>query len=288
MFGTLDVKAQPQGVIDFDTERYFLPLNDLMGIEGRWPGPFGHNGDTAMMGALILIIGIAFRSRSSWVFIAVGGATLLLTNGRASMGATIAGLVILIMFTNHGFFARFSRRIRLMGGSILLVLGALVMYLRPAGLTGRERIWPAFLDLWFSSPLFGVGNRGIANGDEVTSLFLHAHSLYIDELARYGLAGFLSQFGALAIGVGIAAVVAWRGYPAPLAVLAAYLVTGITEPRNTWIAPTATGFLVILMVVAASAKLRDSTDETEHLGEEPALAFNGDRQDQQGARERTD
>lgn len=288
MVGLLEIQSQPEGVITFDEERYFLPLNDLMGIDGRWPGPFGHNGDTAMMGALLIVIAIAFWSRSSWVFLTVGALALVLTNGRASIGAAAAGLVLIVMFSRSNRLNRFPRPLRLVGGSLVLIVGALVMFARPAGLTGRERIWPAFLDLWISSPWIGVGGIGIANGDEVTSWFLHAHSLYIDELARYGLVGAVTQFGALAIGVAIASIAAWRGQPGPLAVLVSYFVTGVTEPRNDWIAPSATGLLVILMVLAASAKLRHTTDETEDLGEEPALAFNGDRQDQQSACERTD
>jgi hypothetical protein len=46
--GLLAVKNQAPYVVEFDEDRYFLPLNDLLGIDGRWLGPFGHNGDTAM------------------------------------------------------------------------------------------------------------------------------------------------------------------------------------------------------------------------------------------------
>ncbi len=90
----------------------------------------------------------------------------------------------------------------------------------------------------------------------MTQEFGHAHSLYIDELARYGLVGFAVQFGALLIGVVLAAWAAGRGAPGPLGVLVAYFVTGVTEPRNSWIHPSVTGFLVILMVVTAAAELR--------------------------------
>lgn len=269
MLGILNIKPQPEGIIEFDTERYFLPLNDLLGIDGRWPGPFGHNGDTAMMGALIIVIAFAFWSRSSWVFIAVGGLTLLLTNGRASMGAVAAGLVIMAMFVTRGPLTRIPRSWRIGIGSVILVAGAAVMYLRPAGLTGRERIWPAFLELWETSPLIGVGGSGISVSGGVTQEFGHAHSLYIDLLARYGLVGFVLQFGAVVIGVVIACWAAGRGRPGPLGVLVAYVVTGITEPRNPWIVPSATGFLVILMVVAAAGELRALKAEKESTAARP-------------------
>lgn len=261
MIGILSVRPQVEGVVQFDTARYFLPLNDLLGIEGRWPGPFGHNGDTAMMGALLLVVAIAFWSRSSWFFLAVGGLTLVLTNGRASIGAAAAGLVLIGMFSKSPRLRVVPRGARIMGGGVFLLLGALFMFGRPAGLTGRDVIWPAFIGLWLESPWVGVGSEGIASGNEVTQAFGHAHSLYIDELARWGLAGFVTQFAAIGIGVFIAAKAAGLGFPGPLAVIATYLITGVTEPRNNWIVPSATGFLLILMVLAASAYLARHQDQ---------------------------
>jgi len=119
--------------------------------------------------------------------------------------------------------------------------------------------------------LVGVGGSGFATGNEITQKFGHAHSLYIEELARSGLIGFIAQFAALGIGAFIAARAAGIGYPGPLAVMVAYFVTGITEPRNNWIEPSATWFLLVLMVLAASASLVG--DEEDHLadGEEESL-----------------
>lgn len=267
MLDVLAIKPQPAGVIAFDDERYFLPVNDLLGIDGRWPGPFGHNGDTAMMGALLIVIAFAHWTKASWAFLPVGAFTLLITSGRASMGAVAAGLIVMAMFISTGPLSRVSRRLRVIAGTLALALGAWFMYSWRAGLTGRDRIWPAFLELWQTSPWLGVGGSGISlsvgisdSNREITQLFGHAHSLYIDELARYGVLGFVTQFGALAIGVVIAALAARRGRPGPLGVLVAYFVTGVTEPRNFWITPTVTGFLVILMVVAAAASLHEDAE----------------------------
>lgn len=260
MGGALAIKEQPEGVITFDTERYFLPFNDLLGIDGRWPGPFGHNGDTAMMGALLIVIAFAHWTRASWVFLIVGTGTLLITDGRASIGAAAAGLVLMAMFTTQGRLGRVPRPWRIGSGTVLLVLGAAYMFLRPAGLTGRQNIWPAFLELWQTSPLTGVGGSGIAVSGGITQQFGHAHSLYIDELARYGVIGFVVQFTAIGVGLAIIALAAYRGRPGALGVAAAYLVTGVTEPRNSWIVPSATGFLFLLMVLAATAVLREGED----------------------------
>ncbi len=229
-----------------------------------------------MVAALLVAIARAFWYRWSWAFLVVGGLTLVLTNGRASIGAAAAGVLLLLMFSQSARLQRFPRALRIGAGSILLVAGALVMFTRPAGLTGREKIWPAFLELWMQSPLLGVGGSGIANGNEVAQFYGHAHSLYIDELTRWGLVGFVTQFAAIGIGAFVAARAAGFGYPGPLAVIVTYLITGVTEPRNNWIAPSATGFLLILMVLAAAAFLhgrtsRESQADDSDAGQDSSL-----------------
>ena len=256
--GVLAVRNQTDALIAFDTENYFLPLNPVLGIEGRWPGPFGHNGDTAMMGALLIVIAVARWRRSSWVFLTVGVLTLLVTSGRASIGAAAAGLLIVFMF-REGSFLWLSRAVRIPIGIIALASGAWVLINRPAGMTGRNTIWPAFLELWQESPWIGVGGSGIATGNEWTIQFQHAHNMYLNDLTREGLLGAGIQYAAVALGVVIAARVAWWGMPGALAVISTYLITGITEPRNPWIAPSATGFLFILMVVYASRVTRSES-----------------------------
>ncbi len=262
ILGVIARKTQNFDIIIFDEENYFLPLNDMLGIDGRWPGPFGHNGDTAMMGALLIIIAVAYWTWASWVFIAVGTFTLLITGGRASIGATIAGIIVVVVFTKHGRITRIPPAIRIWGGLAAMIFGAVFMYSRSAGVTGRDSFWPAFLELWESSPFVGVGTSGISVSGGITERYGHAHSLYIDELARYGLLGFVTQFGAIALGVVIAFLAAKRGVAGPLAILTAYLVTGVTEPRNQWISPSVTGMLLILVVVTAGSALHSKRDET--------------------------
>lgn len=253
MLGLLAVKAQSAYVINFDEERYFLPVNELLGIDGRWPGPFGHNGDTAMMGALLIVIAFAHWTKGSWLFLFTGGFTLLITYGRASIGAALVGIIVILMFTNNPLVALISRSLRFFIGIAVLGIGALVMFSGAAGVTGRNGFWPAFLELWRTEPWFGVGGSGIAVSGGITQEYGHAHSLYIDLLARYGVILFVLQFAALAVGLGIAIYAARLGQPGALAILAAFFVTGITEPRNDWMHPSVTGMLVILSVAAAAS-----------------------------------
>ena len=252
MTGLLAVKDQPAGIISFDEAYYWLPINDLLGIDGRWPGPFGHNGYTAMMGAFIIVIAIAFWSRSSWAFLFVGAFTLLVTSGRASAGAAAAGIILFAMFTSRGWLGRRSPVLRLVVGSLALIGGIVLLFSGKSGLTGRQNIWPAFWDLWLTSPITGVGTSGIAVSGGLTQEFGHAHSMYLDLLARDGLIAFTLVMAALVVGLGITVAAALLGQPGPLALLAAYLVTAVTEPRNDWLHPGVYVLMITICVVAAS------------------------------------
>lgn len=255
--GVLTEKFQPAGIINFDEHYYWLPVNDILEIDGRWPGPFGHNGYTAMMAAFIIVIAFVPWQKSSWVFLVVGSFNLLITSGRASAGAAAAGIVIIAMLTRTGPLARLSRRLRLPFGLVMLVVGLVVMFSGRSGLTGRQNIWPGFVELWRTSPWIGVGTSGISVSGGITQEFGHAHSLYLDLLARYGLIAFATVITALAIGVGIAVVAGLSGLPGPLAIIVTYLVTGVTEPRNDWVNPGTNVLMVVVCVMTASAYLRE-------------------------------
>ena len=253
--GIADPKPQSSNVVAFDEARYWLPLNDAVGIDGRWTGPFSHNGDTAMMGALLVVIAFVKWRKSSWVYLGTGILTLSLTFGRASIGAALVGLLVIAIFSNRGILASVPRWLRIVAVGLLLSLAAIFLYSRPAGLTGRDSFWAAFLDLWLTAPFVGVGSSGVAESGGITQQWGHAHSMYIDELARYGLLGLGSQLAAIAMGLVIVGMAAGRGFPGPLAISVTYLIVAITEPRNSWIHPTVISLLILLTVAVASSFL---------------------------------
>lgn len=279
MAGVLAPKVQAAFVVRFDERNYWLPLNDLLGIEGRWPGPFSHNGYTAMMGALIIVVAMIVPGRSSWVFVLVGAFSLIVTSSRASLGSIAAAVVVLLMFTSRQPFARSPRWLRVLGGAGGLVLAVVVLYRAEAGLTGRQTFWPAFLELWLTSPITGVGTSGIAVSGGITQQYTHAHNLYIDMLARYGLIGFLAMMAVLISGSLIAIRAALRGQAGPLAVIVAYLVLAITEPRNDWIHPGTLVLLIIMSVMWAASVVQGGAEPT-------AVAQHGEGDQERGGRYR--
>ncbi len=187
--GVIDIMYVPQWIIEFDKANYWLPLSGHLGIDGRWPGPFGHNGVTALMGAILVVLAVARWTRSSPVFLTVGALTLLHTGGRSSVGAPLLGIVIVLMFTRTGPVGRIPAWIRIVAGCAAVALAAYAMFAADAGLTGRDTIWPAFVELWRTSIWTGVGGTGIAASGGITAEFGHAHSLYIDEPPETGCWG---------------------------------------------------------------------------------------------------
>ena len=93
---------------------------------------------------------------------------LLLTNGRAYMGAVFAGLLIMTMFVSCEQLRRLIRRWIVAVGAVVLRLSALIMHPRLAELTGRDNIWPALLERWQTSPLLGVGGFGVSVSGGIT------------------------------------------------------------------------------------------------------------------------
>lgn len=255
--GIMPIMYVEQWIIDLEKSSYWLPFSGYLGLDGRWPGPFGHNGHTAMMGALLVVIAVARLSKSSPVFFIVGVLTLLLTGGRASVGAAVVGIVVVVVFTRSGTMGKLPTWARISGGLAFVAIAAIAMFAGDAGSSGRQAIWPAFFDLWKTSIWTGVGTSGISVSGGLTERYGHAHNLYLDELTRYGLLSFICIFTALGIGLFIVIRSAMRGLPGPLAIVAAYVVMCLTEPRNDWIHPSVTGFLVILSVVIAGSWIEE-------------------------------
>ena len=103
----------------------------------------------------------------------------------------------------------------------------------------------------------GVGSSGIATSGGVTEQFGHAHSMYLDLLARNGIITFTFVLAALAIGVSVTFLAARQGNPGPLALITAYLIVALTEPRNDWLHPGTYVLMVVVCVFTAGASVEE-------------------------------
>ena len=256
MLGVVPVFALDPEIIEWERGQYWMPLNDLLGFEGRWPGPFGFNSKTGFVGALLVIIALArWRPRNA-ILLLIGVVTLLVTASRGSLLAAACGLGVLATFTRWGWLGRIPVWVRLAAASAGALIVALWVLRSPTGLTGRNSwIWPAFIDLWQTSPWIGVGQVGIL-ADPEASVPMEAHNLYLQELTRFGIVGLIVQYLPLILGLGLAVVAAWRGRVWPLAILVSFGVASLTEVfMDGWLMPS-TYVLLLILAVAATRERR--------------------------------
>jgi hypothetical protein len=254
-----------QELFEFENANYWLPLKDLFGLEGRWPGPFGHMSKTAFMSAIIIVIALADRGWQRWILLSGGVIGLLLTGGRGGYLALMAGIAVLIIFTNRGLLGRIPLFIRVTIGTFTAIAVSLVLYsMGSLGLTGRQPLWDGFLDLWRDSIWIGVGQTGITQSPQIVEWmepsWMDAHSLYVEEITKYGIVGSLVIFLTLAIGAVIALRSAWLGSPLPAAIYAVYLTAGITDFLHDGWEVHSTPFLLLILATLFSAdRSREAT-----------------------------
>jgi O-antigen ligase len=271
--GALTPFYQPSDLVSFDKEHYWLPFSGYLGVDGRWPGPFGHPGDTGAFAAFVLVIGVIVRRSTGWVFGIVAVLVLLLAGTRVAFVAAAVGVGIVLLFGGGRLVSRVPVWLRLTAVGLGLVGVAGLMLGQSTNLSGRStNIWPAFLDLWRQDPVVGVGAAGIAANGGTTQHFVHGHNLVVDELARNGLIGLLLGVAVL----GLIAVVVVRalvqGLPGPAALVSTYLVLGVTQAMNDWVNPSIPWSLLIISALLADAWSRERTAAPDPLVSAPGTA----------------
>jgi O-antigen ligase len=251
MFSVVPVFQLDEDIIQWEKERYWIPLSDFLGIEGRWPGPFGFNSKTGFIGALIVTIALVRWRPRNLILMFVGIVTLLVTASRGSFVAAACGLGVLATFTRVGPLSRIPVVVRASGAVVGVLAVGMLLLASSTGLTGRGSwIWPAFVDLWQTSPWTGVGQVGIL-ADPAAGVPMEAHNLYLQELTRFGVVGLVVQYTPVLIGLFLALVAALRGRGWPLSLLIAFGVASITEVfMDGWLLPSTYILLLILAITA--------------------------------------
>lgn len=241
----------PEEITAFQQREYWLPLDGLPGIEGRWTGPLGHNTRTGLAAALVLTIGVARWSKTSVYLVLVGGFFLLATSVRASYLAALAGIAIVVLFSRWRRMSRVPALVRWGVLAALVVVAGTGMLVTGAGLTGRDTIWPAFARLIPQSPIIGIGATGIRDEGGKVALSGDAHNIVLDEIIRFGVVGSIVLFAFFAVVVWLSFAAANRGFTLGSAIIATYLVASLTDVQNSWLELSYHSFLVLLGALAA-------------------------------------
>lgn len=247
----------------WEREHYWLPFAGHFDVASRWPGPFGFNSKTGFVSVVIVVIGLArWRKFSSPVFITFGVLGILLTGGRGVYLSLVAGVLVLVLFSHWSFLTKVPTAVRL---ALLALAVCFLGYKFAASATattgriGDDGIWNSFLDLWRGSPLTGVGLSGIWNAPGRAGEAMDAHSVFVQELAQFGVLGFVAINSVLAIGLVACLFSAARKWQGPLAIVTVYLVAGATDLlHSSWELHSLHTLLVILAITSAATWLKPS------------------------------
>ena len=216
-----------------------LPLIDqIIGPIGRWEGPFGNSNLAGPIGAFLVAYGMYRYGWSRWAMVITGGVIVFLSDSRTGyLGLLVALFVAALYRPRIGRVQMngISRAIALAVAAVAFV--ALIVLLDPT-INNRIPVWATFWNLWWSSPLVGVGGDGIANAIQGDGLLggwaTHGHNIFVDPLARSGLLGLLPLLIALLSALILTLRAAEVGRQAGLVVLACFLAIGITEDVVDW------------------------------------------------------
>lgn len=237
-----------------DRAYYWLPFSSVLGLDGRWAGPFFHPNHAGPVGAFLVVLGTCRTGVLRWSAIGVGIAALLLTSSRTSLLAAVAGCAVV---ASAWWLRRDSRLSGWAKGAVIVLpasLAAIAVVGDNWGFTGRTEIWPTYVDLWMESPLLGIPDLRIAQAADAGVLptwAMTAHSLLLDSLVRFGILGTLVVLAALAVASVSAVRSAVRGAYLSIGLMAVILTCGITEALVFWRAFATSTILLVVAVIAS-------------------------------------
>lgn len=254
----------------WEREHYWLPFANHWGIESRWAGPFLGNSKTGFVSVLLVLISLVHWRRSNLVLLVIGLLGIVITGGRGVYLSAVAGLLVLLIFSKRGSLSKVPTWSRF--AILAIPVGALgIAFLRsPTGSTGRvggSGIWNSFLDLWRMDIWLGVGQSGISASTGQVHISMDAHSIFLQELVKFGLIGFTAQFAMFALAALICVQAALRGRPVGLAIMTIYAVAGATDLLNDGWQSQSMYTLMILLAATTStlqsrSQVRGSSNST--------------------------
>lgn len=232
----------------------------------RPPGPMGHSNYLAAFLLWPVFLGLGlWRAEQSWLGVAsavISGVAIALCGSRGAWAGLAAGTAVWM------WHAR-PRWSQIAAGLAVVVMGAGIFYISPAGERMRARVfwmgedsaggsrlllWRDSLGMAAARPMLGFGPDAFAGefpryqSAELSRAFpdfYHEspHNLFLDTLVNQGAPAMLM----LAAWIGLAGMAAWRSREKmALPLLSGLAATVVAHQFAVWIVPTA--FLLFLML----------------------------------------
>jgi len=227
-------------------------LNDLLGIDTRWEGPFGNVNYAAPVGGFLVVFG-ASVGRPHRLPLLIGGLLILiLSQGRSSLFATVAGLLVVLMSSHYvnGLKHAAALRLTLVSGTFLI--GSSYIWFFDRSLALRTDVWHDYFQLWAQSPWLGIGTSGIndyaSQGPALNEIrHTHGHSVFVDTLTRYGLVMFILTVATLTIILLLNLRALRNGDKLGIALFIFTIVAGLIETTFSW---SYFGFLTVPLILS--------------------------------------
>lgn len=228
-------------VPDNGASRIFF-LSEFFGLETRWGGPFGSVNYATPAGGLLLFLAAFYKSWHRVIFVIFGLLVLFLGQARTTYFAVAFALLVLVLWSSWFSKYRFASVARWSSVSLAAAVSVAYIAALDPTLNGRTPIWTDYWELSRESLVLGVGTSGITDYVAEASLsnpngvfHLHAHSVYLDGLTRYGLVWLLLSMLVFVF----AFTIAFRARKGAMASRGIALVTfiffaGLTETVFSW------------------------------------------------------
>ncbi len=245
------------GLIPFDRENYWLPMMEVLGLDGRWGGPFRHPNLSGFAAAFLLVYGFTRPRARATIFVVTGLLVLMLASSRGAYAAAAAGVLLLAVLPGWGpAWSSFTARRMATPALGVAIAARLALWVREIPeLSGRTDMWPEFLAQGDSSPWFGVGDSGISGAvadGRVPAWAFHGHNLWVDSIVRLGWVG-VSLTAVLMVLVALVCLAGIRrGAAVGTALFGAIIVMTLVEVLFVWWNPNPFLPLLVVTVLLAS------------------------------------
>ena len=171
---------------------YWIPLADLVGIDGRWAGPFDHPGRSGQAGAIVLVWGItrigSAPGRASWLS---GLAMVLLAGSNTAYLAAAAGACVVLAAWGLRRVGPLPRWVaHRPAASSACSCSPSSSSARTWGSPAARPSGPPTSSLWQELAVDRGGEAGIAQAitdGRLPAWAYHAHNSWLDLLARNGV-----------------------------------------------------------------------------------------------------